>query len=77
VAIGIKKLLFLGDENGGATPAAMFTVIASARTPDFEPRACLKDVLERIPTVTAAQPHELLPDIWAKAHPQHHLPLRR
>ena len=77
VAIGRKNWLFIGSEEGGATAAAMFTVIGSARMHEIEPWAYLKDVLERIATVTAAQLHELLPDIWAKAHPQHHLPLGR
>jgi len=38
VAIGRKNWLFIGSEEGGATAAAMFTVIGSARTHEIEPK---------------------------------------
>ncbi len=77
VAVGRKNWLFFGSEGGGATAATMFTLIGSARLHEIEPWAYLKDVLDRIATVTAAQLHDLLPDRWVKAHPEHILPLGR
>jgi transposase len=64
VAIGRKNWLFCGSDNGGATAAILFSLIATCQRHHVEPFAYLRDVLTRI----AAHPHhrlaELLPDQW-------------
>lgn len=64
VAIGRKNWLFCGSDNGGATAAVLFSLIATCQRHHVEPFAYLRDVLTRI----AAHPHhclaELLPDQW-------------
>jgi transposase len=64
VAIGRKNWLFCGSDNGGATAAILFSLIATCQRHHVEPFAYLRNVLTRI----AAHPHhrlaELLPDQW-------------
>jgi len=70
---GLKYLRF--HKRGATTAATMFHLLAVTRMHEIEPWARLKGVLERIPIVTPPHLHELLPDVWAKAHLQHHLSL--
>ena len=64
IAVGRKNWLFCGSDNGGATAAILFSLIASCQRHHVDPFAYLRDILTRI----AAHPHhrlaELLPDRW-------------
>ena len=64
IAVGRKNWLFCGSDNGGATAAILFSLIASCQRHHVDPFAYLRDILTRI----AAYPHhrlaELLPDRW-------------
>ena len=67
-AIGKKNWLFFGSEEAGARNAAVFTLIQNCRMHEIEPCAYLKDVLERLPTMTNHQVSELTPLKWKEAH---------
>jgi transposase len=73
VAIGRKNYLFYGSLAGGRTAATLYSVVQSARLHRLDVTAYLTDVLRRLPalapTDTAAM-GELLPDRWAKTHPE-------
>jgi hypothetical protein len=64
IAVGRKNWLFCGSDNGGATAAILFSLVATCQHHHVDPFAYLRDVLTRI----AAHPHhrlaELLPDRW-------------
>ncbi len=78
VAIGRKNFLFFGSQNGGRTAATLYTIVQSARRNNVDVLPYLTDVLRRLPEIvsTGAPPDPaaldaLLPDQWAKAHPEH------
>ena len=64
IAVGRKNWLFCGSDNGGATAAILFSLVATCQRHHVDPFAYLRDILTRI----AAHPHhrlaELLPDRW-------------
>lgn len=72
VAIGRKNWLFAGSDNGGRTAAIWFSLTASCRNLKRDPFAYLRDLLTRLPALTAAHPDgipaalldPLLPDRW-------------
>jgi transposase len=64
VALGRKNWLFAGSDRGGRTAALMFSLFASCKLHEVEPWTWLRDVLRRIPEVTANELPELLPDRW-------------
>jgi transposase len=71
-AIGRKNWLFVGSRQGGATAAALYSVVASAKRHQLDPEAYLADVLTELPKmVNPLALRGLLPDRWAKAHPEH------
>ena len=61
IAIGRKAWLFAGSDRGGERAAAIYSLIATAKLNDVDPRAWLADVLARINDHPAARLHELLP----------------
>jgi transposase len=65
VAIGRKSWLFAGSDRGGERAAAMYSLIATARLNDVDPRAWLADVLARIADHPASRLQELLPWNWS------------
>ena len=70
LTIGRKNWLFLGAPEAGPRAAIIYTVVASAARHDLELWAYLRDVLEQLATgVGDLTP--LLPDEWAKTHPEH------
>lgn len=80
VTIGRKNFLFFGSEHGGRTAATLYTIVQSARRHNVDVLPYLTDVLRRLPVIThsatggppdPAALDELLPDRWAKAHPEH------
>ncbi|MDO9714033.1 IS66 family transposase [Paracraurococcus sp. LOR1-02] len=67
VALGRKAWLFAGSDRGGERAAAMYSLIATAKLNDVDPRAWLADVLARIAGHPASRLHELLPWNWKAA----------
>lgn len=67
VALGRKAWMFAGSDRGGERAAAMYSLIATAKLNNVDPRAWLADVLARIADHPAARLHELLPWHWKKA----------
>jgi transposase len=73
-AVGRRNWLFFGSLSGGRTAATLYSVVQSARCHHLDVTAYLTDVLRRIPALLssdAAAIGELLPDRWAKTHPEH------
>ena len=64
IAIGRKAWLFAGSDRGGERAAAMYSLIATAKLNDVDPRAWLADVLARIADHSASRLDELLPWNW-------------
>ena len=72
--LGRRNYLFFGSLQGGRTAAVLYSVVQSARLHHLDVTAYLTDVLRRLPALLptdAAAIGELLPDRWAKAHPEH------
>ena len=67
VALGRKAWMFAGSDRGGERAAAMYSLIATAKLNDVDPRAWLADVLARIAEHPASRLHELLPWNWKAA----------
>jgi transposase len=71
-AIGRRNWTFLGSDQGGRTAAVLYSLVASAKRHHLDPQAYLTDVLTRLPQISnALELRSLLPDRWAKAHPEH------
>ena len=64
IALGCKSWLFAGSDRGGERAAAMYSLIATARLNDVDPRASLADVPARIADHPASRLDELLPWKW-------------
>jgi hypothetical protein len=59
--------MFAGSDRGGERAATMYSLIATAKLNDVDPRAWLADVLARIADHSASRLHELLPWNWKRA----------
>lgn len=67
-AIGKKNWLFFGSEEAGRRNAVIYTLIQNCRMHGVEPHAYLKDLLERLPTMTNQDRlDQLTPLNWKKA----------
>jgi len=64
IALGRKAWLFAGSDRGGERAAAMYSLIATAKLNDVDPRAWLADVIARIADHPVRRLHELLPWNW-------------
>jgi transposase len=64
VALGRKNWTFAGSDEGGRRAAAIYTLVATAKLNDVDPRAWLADVLARLLDHPAKRIHELLPWNW-------------
>ena len=64
IALGRKAWLFAGSDRGGERAASMYSLIATARLNNVDPRAWLADVLGRIGDHPASRINELLPWNW-------------
>ena len=64
VAVGRANWTFAGSDAGGERAAAIYSLIASAKLNDIDPRAWLADVLARLPDHPARRVAELLPWNW-------------
>lgn len=69
-AIGRKNWLFLGDVAAGPRAAIVSTIMAGAKRHHLEPWAYVKDVLMTL-SVDPERVADLLPDRWARDHPEH------
>ena len=77
-AIGRRNWTFLGSDSGGRTAAVLYTFVASAKRHHLDVEAYLTDVLRRLPAVVNALAlRDLLPERWAKSHPECVLEFRR
>jgi hypothetical protein len=66
-ALGRSNRLFAGSLRAGKRPAAIMSLLHSARINRHEPYTYLKDVLERLATHPASRIDELLPHRWKPA----------
>jgi len=62
IAVGRKNWIFFGNERGGKTAAVMYSLIATCKEHDVDPRTYLRDVLLRIGKVSDVS--ELTPYGW-------------
>nr|WP_328702461.1 transposase domain-containing protein [Belnapia arida] len=67
MALGRKAWMFAGSDRGGERAAAIYSLIATAKLNDVDPRAWLADVLARIADHLASRLHELLSWHWKAA----------
>lgn len=66
-AIGRKNWLFIGEKEAGWRSAVIYSIITSCRSRGLDPYAYLRDVLQRLPSMTSHQIREITPAAWAKA----------
>jgi transposase len=66
-AVGKKRWLFIGHPDAGWRSAVIYTLIQSCRRYGINPQEYLTDVLGRLPSMTAKQVRELVPERWSKA----------
>jgi len=67
-AIGKKNWMFFGSAEAGRRNAAIYTLIQNCRMHGVEPHSYLKDLLERLPTMTNQDNLDLLTPLnWKKA----------
>jgi hypothetical protein len=59
--------LFVGSPQGGQTAAVLASFTSTCHRLSVEPWAYLQDVLTRLPTASAEQLGDLLPDHWQAA----------
>jgi transposase len=77
-AIGRKNWMFLGSDNGGRTAAVLYSFVASAKRHHLDSEAYLADLLRGLPAITNPLAlRDMLPERWAKSHPEHVLQFRR
>jgi transposase len=67
VAVGRKKWLFFGSDQGGRTAAVLSSLIATCKRLAIDPFAYLRDLFERISRHPQGRLAELLPDQWKLA----------
>jgi transposase len=64
IALGRANWLFAGSLRAGQRAAAIMSLMGSAKLNALDPHACLRDVLERLPTHPASRIADLLPHRW-------------
>lgn len=62
-----KNWLFVGEAGAGQRGAVLYTVIESCRRRKIDPYAYLRDVLARLPAMTAGQIAAVTPANWARS----------
>ncbi len=71
VALGRSNWMFVASPRGGRRAAVLLSLVSSAKANQVEPWAWLRDLFTRLPTTSADELDELLPDQWLLAHPVH------
>jgi transposase len=71
--LGRGNWLFVGSDNGGHTAAVLYSLVITCKRLRIDPWAYLEDVFRRLPSASALELRQLLPDRWIKQHPQHRL----
>ncbi len=66
-AVGKKNWLFIGHPEAGQRSAIIYTILESCKRHGINPAEYLKDVLERLPSMTNQQTRELTPANWLLA----------
>ncbi len=66
-ALGKKNWLFFGSKDAGVQSAIIMTVLLNCKMHGINPEEYLKDVLARLPHITAAEARELTPVKWLAA----------
>lgn len=66
-ALGKKNWLFFGSKDAGVQSAIIITVLLNCKMHGINPEEYLKDVLARLPHITAAEARELTPAKWLAA----------
>jgi hypothetical protein len=66
LALGRKNYLFIGRDQAGWRSAVIYTIIQSCRARGVEPYAYLKDVLDKLPSMTNQQIPSITPQAWAR-----------
>lgn len=74
-AVGKKNWLFIGSPEAGRRSATLYSLLLSARNHGVDPRAYLRDVIEKLPGRSANDIDDLLPANWAAAN-RERCPLR-
>ncbi len=69
VALGRKAWLFVGNVEAGEQSAMLMSLVSSARRHDLDVWTYIKDVLDQL-LGGSTDYASLLPDAWAKAHPE-------
>ena len=64
IAIGRKNYLFAGSDAGGRRPAAMYSLVETAKLNGLNPQLYIADVLARIADHPARHLADLLPWNW-------------
>jgi transposase len=64
IAVGRKNWIFFGNERGGKAAAVMYSLIATCKEHEIDPRTYLRDVLLRIAKVSDVS--ELTPYGWKR-----------
>ena len=72
-AIGRKNYLFCGSHEAAQRTAMFYTFFAACKHQGIDPQDWLTDVLNRIHDHKVSQLHELLPQNWMPASPNHTL----
>jgi transposase len=63
-AVGRRRWLFIGHPDAGWRSAVIYTLIQCCRRRGINPQEYLTDALQRLPSMTSSQVHELLPSKW-------------
>ena len=63
-AVGKKNWMFVGSKEAGWISATIYSIVTSCRNRGIDPSEYLKDVLERLPSMTNHQIPEITPQAW-------------
>ena len=64
MAVGRRNWTFAGSDAGGKRAAAVYSLIATCKLNDLDPRAWLADVLAKLPDHPAHRIGEMMPWAW-------------